>query len=143
MDVGMKEGATREGTWPSEASLAIVGLLNTHGLASASPVPPAYKARGDVQRGAKRPRVPNIPTASSFRSNRRPAATWHTVGGNRGGVISPRRPRYVRIRYLPSMSVEIYVELHDQEALFDPHRRLISYDVYTPGIYYHHFQLPP
>lgn len=96
MDVGMKEGAIREGSWRGEASRAIVGLLNTHGLASASPVPPAYKARGDVESSAKKPRVPKIaPTSSSIRSNRRTAATWHTVGGNRGGMTSPRRPRYI------------------------------------------------
>lgn len=119
MDMGMKKGLKREGS-SGEANRAIVGLLNTHGLASLSPVPPSYKARGDIKSGGKRPRVPKIaPTSSSIRSNRHPAATWHTVGAIGGGMLSPRRPRYMsgtRYEYLPP-TFEIFVGLQSRSVV--------------------------
>lgn len=106
MDVNiMNEGSElREESSSSlgEAS-QVIGGLNHDLIVGVSPIPPPYehnakytsidrKVDGDNSSGAKRPRAPKV--APTTRSNRRPAATWHTVGVNGAGVASPRKPRY-------------------------------------------------
>lgn len=85
------QGSSDGGSWVDIGSLA-------DGLASVSPSPPLNDPKADLDNSINlsRPDVrPTVSAPSSTRRKRWPGDTWHTVEINGGGILSPRRPRWV------------------------------------------------